>query len=186
MKTILKKSLFFALVASVVSITSCSKDENDPAVNPGPTNPTDTSAVLTERTGGIIYNILAPNGFPGAWNLVGDSAVSSSGVQGIKDLQDKSYVDSALGAVFAKKWGSVSGSLFAKVNTFDYATATAAKADTAYLAATPTAQTEVLAAGDIYIVRNTRLPHNYAVVKITAVNETPSDNKDNITFTYKK
>lgn len=171
--------LMIGLVSSV-AFTACEKEEEDPT----PTQ-TDTSAVLVEKTGGIIYNLQGPN--LGAWDLVNDAAVGAAGSATIKDLIDMSSVDST-GVVFPKKWTTSTGTTFVKADaSFDYANVTENKAHAAFDAGTSASSTGVLAAGDIYIAHNdTRFEHGVTVIKIVAVNETTNNNLDNITFVYKK
>lgn len=179
----MKKNLRFLLMLGMavsIGFTACEEEED---TTPTPT-PTDTSTVLVEKTNGVVWNFQGPN--QGAFDLVGEAGVSSTGSNTIKDLVDNSTVGTG-GVVFPKTWGTANGTTFVKASsTFDYAAVTEDKAKAAYDAGTAASSTGVLAAGDIYIAKNTRFPNNYVVIKITTVTETPSDNLDKIDFTYKK
>ncbi len=139
---------------------------------------------LTEKVNGIVSNVQGPN--QGAFDLVGEARVSSSGSASIKDLLDQSTV-SPNGVVYTKTFGSGNGTTFVKAgSSFSYATATNTSAASEFGAGSASASTAVLAVGDVYIAKNSRFSNGHVVIKITAVNETSSDNTDNITFTYKK
>lgn len=145
---------------------------------------TDAGVKLTESTNGVVANIQGPD--KGAFDLVTGAAVSSSANEDVKDIKDQSTV-SGTGVVFAKTWGTGNGTKFVKAAaSFDYANASNSSAAAAFAAGTSASSTAVLAAGDVYILQNSRYTNGFVVVKITAVNETAADNKDNITFTYKK
>lgn len=179
MKKNIKLFLLAGLVASV-GFTSCS--EEDTTVTP--TTPTDTSAVLVEYANGVTWNLQGPN--QGAWDFVANAGVSSSGATQSKDIIDMSSVDPTLGVIFPKTWTTSNGTTFVKANNFNYAGATQAKADTAFLAGTATSTTGVLATGDVYIAKNARYSHSYVVIKVGTITETTTDNLDKIQFTYKK
>jgi hypothetical protein len=181
MKKNIQLFLLAGLVASV-GFTACS--EEDTTVTP--TTPTDTSAVLVEYTTGVVWNLQAPVGKLGAWDFVTNAGVSSSGAPQSKDIIDMSSVDPTIGVIFPKTWTTSNGTTFVKANNFNYAGATQAKADTAFLAGTATSTTGVLATGDVYIAKNARYSHSYVVIRVGTINVTTTDNLDNIEFTYKK
>lgn len=181
MKKNFKLFLMLGLVASI-GFTACSEEEETPTPTP---TPTDSSAVLTQASAvGIVWNFQGPN--KGAYDLLNDTERGAAEAANLKDLVDQAFIDST-GVVYPKTLGTANGSLFVKASsTFDYATITENKAKAAFDAGTATSKTDVLVAGDVYIVKNARFTNNYVVVKILTVNLTPSDNLDNITFNYKK
>jgi len=135
-----------------------------------------------ENTSAILYNLMAPTGYLGAWDLVNNVGVASSGSETSKDMANKST--SGTGWIPGWSTGTGNTTAFVKDNSLTYATATLEDITAAYtlgsssITITPTV-------GDIYVAK-LRGASNYALIKVTAINTTASDNLDNITFTYKK
>jgi hypothetical protein len=106
-----------------------------------------------------------------------------------KDLMD--MTTSAM-AQFSKIWGSDNKGKFVKVTTDDFTNANT----TTYLynlwkanSATATAQTAVLAVGDVYLVKSGQdLPFNLYIVKVTKIQDLPAigNHNDYVEFSYKK
>ena len=111
---------------------------------------------------------------------------NSSAIQ--KDLMDMST--SAM-AQFSKIWGSDNNGKFVKVTSNDFTNAST----TTFLytlwkanSATATAQTSVLAIGDVYIVKTGQdLPFNLYIIKVTNIQDIPTigNHNDYIEFSYK-
>jgi hypothetical protein len=95
-------------------------------------------------------------------------------------------------AQFSKIWGSDNKSKFVKVSSNDFTNAST----TTYLyniwkanSATATAQTAVLAVGDVYLVKSGQdLPFNLYLIKVTKIQDiaTIGNHNDYIEFSYKK
>ncbi len=132
-----------------------------------------------ENTAGVIWNLIGPN--QGAWDLVANVGKSSTDADADKDMINTSTV--SLGWVNA--WTAGNSTMFVKDNSFDYAAGTLEDAQTAYSNGSASATVTTPAVGDIYIAK-LRGGSDYAVIKITGVTETASDNLDNIAFSYKK
>lgn len=131
------------------------------------------------NTSGVVWNFIGPN--PGAWDLVANVGKSSGDAAADKDMINTSTV--SLGWVNA--WTAGNSTLYVKANSFDYTAGTLEDAQTAYAGGTGAATVTAPAVDDIYIAK-LRGGTNYAVIKITAVTVTPSDNLDKINFSYKK
>lgn len=105
-----------------------------------------------------------------------------------KDLMDMST--SAM-AQFSKIWGSDNKSKFVKVTSNDFTNASI----TTFLydlwkanSATATAQTAVLAVGDVYLVKSGQdLPFNLYIIKVTKIQDiaTIGNHNDYVEFSYK-
>ncbi|MBI5540125.1 MAG: hypothetical protein HY951_08705 [Bacteroidia bacterium] len=135
-----------------------------------------------ENTSGVVWNLIGAN--QGAWDLAANAGVSSGGTETSKDMKNTSTV--ALGWVNAWTTGTGNTTLYVKAAAgFDYTAATVESATAAYAAGTGAATVTSPAQNDIYIAK-LRGGSNYAVIKITSVVETPSDNLDKIAFSYKK
>ena len=143
-----------------------------------------TTPMNTEKTDGVIWNIIGAN--KGAWDLVNDVAMSSSDTEGNKDMKNTTTTASQSPNVFEAEWtvGNGNTSTFVKDNTFDYTNATIEAATTAFNNGSATNTVSSVATGDIYIAK--LRDGNYAVIKITNVVITTSDNNDKIEFSYKK
>ncbi len=139
---------------------------------------------LTEKADQTIYNVLAPTGFYGAYNLETLTGVSSTATD--KDMQD--MTPSGTG-VYSKGWDGANGTVFVKANSFDYASANWATAKAAFAAGTSTSSVTNAALNDIYIAK-LRNQDNYAVIKVTAVVDDgqvgAGKNQDHIKFNVKK
>lgn len=147
---------------------------------------------------GVIYHILGP--YQGAWDLVNDEGVSEGGsanryTGSNKDMINIENVDPG---DFIHGWVAGNTTRFVKVTGFDYANATVEGAKAAYESGSPigdhsysagdtgTGNPVMVSEGDI-IVAKIRGNDEYAVIKIEAINDTGvEDNKDDITFSYKK
>lgn len=142
--------------------------------------PTPAGTVLAyENTVGVIWNFIGPN--QGAWDLVANTGKSSGDAAADKDMINSSTVS----AGWVNAWAAGNSTLFVKANSFDYTAGTLEDAQTAYAGGTASATVTAPAANDIYIAK-LRGGSNYAVIKITSVTETASDNLDKINFSYKK
>ena len=106
-----------------------------------------------------------------------------------KDLMD---MTTSSMAQFSKIWGSDNKGKFVKVSANDFTNANT----TTYLynlwkanSATATAQTAVLAPGDVYLVKTGQdLPFNLYIVKVTKIQDLPAlgNHNDYVEFSYKK
>ena len=135
-----------------------------------------------ENTSAILYNLMAPTGYLGAWDLVSNVGVASSGSETSKDMANKST--SGTGWIPGWSTGTGNTTAFVKDNSLTYATATLEDITAAYTSGSSSI-TITPTVGDIYVAK-LRGASNYALIKVTAINTTASDNLDNITFTYKK
>lgn len=143
----------------------------------------DAEVALSEKTNGEVFNLQGSG--KGAFDLKAGVAKSSGDADADKDIVDQSTV-SPTGVVFPKTWGTKNAALFVKASSsFNYTNATNNSAYVEFAKGSSSSSTAALAVGDVYIVKNTRFTNGYVVVKITEVNETSSDNLDNIKFTYK-
>jgi len=136
----------------------------------------------------LIYN--ANNtGFESAYDLNKGVPLLKSASATQKDLMDMST--SAM-AQFSKIWGSDNKGKFVKVTANDFTNANT----TTYLynlwkanSAAATAQTAVLAPGDVYLVKTGQdLPFNLYIIKVTKIQDLPAigNHNDYIEFSYKK
>jgi len=147
---------------------------------PAPT----TTAMTDEHTDGVIWNIIGAN--KGAWDLVNNVAMASSDADADKDMVNTTTTGSQTPNVFEEAWTTGAGNttMFVKDNSFDYANATVEAATAAYNNGTASKDVTGVAANDIYIAK--LRDGNYAVIKVTNVVVTTTDNKDKIEFSYKK
>ena len=129
---------------------------------------------------GQVWNVRGPN--KGAYDLVGDSAVAASVTDLIKDLQDQTGND----LLFTPQWSSNNNTEFVRDNSLNFDSASLQDVVDAYNNGTPSATTPVLLNGDVIIASNARFPKGYVLIRVDQVSNTPADNLDNITFTYKK
>ncbi len=142
-----------------------------------------TASLGTEVTGAFFH--IEGLG-TGAWDLVGDQAMSSSDPDSDKDMMNTDMA----GVTFTGSWeaGTGNGSMFVLAAGFDYAAATEQSAMDAFNAGTASASVSNPADGEIYIakVRGT----DYMVIKIVDVDPTDmtsgGGNDGKITFDYKK
>ncbi len=143
-----------------------------------------TTPMNTEKTDGVIWNIIGQN--KGAWDLVNDVAMSTSDTEANKDMKNTTTTASQTPNVFEEEWtvGTGNTTTFVKDNTFDYTNATVEAATTAYNNGTSVTTVSNVAVNDIYIAK--LRDGNYAVIKVTNVAVTASDNNDKIEFSYKK
>jgi len=145
----------------------------------------------TSKTGQKLYNICSSS-FPSAYNLQTLAGVSATadGTTGFITVGD--------GADFAQQtgiancgtfngWVGQNSTTFVKAGSgFDYSNATRNSAEAEFEEGTASGTVTGVAQGDIYIA-NVRGAGNYAVIRITAVNNTPSDNNnDSYEFEVKK
>lgn len=142
---------------------------------------TSNTPLAYENTAGVIWNLVGP--YQGAWDLGINAGVSSSGAESSKDMKNTSNV--TLGWINEWTTGTGNSTLYVKANVFDYNNATVESATSAYAAGTAVSTVTNPATNDIYIAK-LRGGSNYAVVKITNVVVTASDNLDKIEFSYKK
>lgn len=171
-----KKVLGIGLLVVPITFTGCltDDDDDDPDVAVG-------TALSAEKTD-TVWNLQGPN--KGAYNLVTGVQVGAAEAAATKDLVDMAVVATA-GVTWPKTLTSLNGTLFVKPSGFDYANATDSSTIKAYAAAgTGAAVTPVLAANDI-IIAKLRGGSRYAAIKVLAVTETASDNKDYFYFGFR-
>jgi hypothetical protein len=136
----------------------------------------------------LIYN--ARNaGFENAYDLNKGVGLLTSANATLKDLMDKTTPTMDQ---FSKIWGSDNNGKFVKVTSNDYTNAST----TTYLynlwkanSAAATAQTAVLAVGDVYLVKSGQdLPFNLYIVKVTKIQDLTAigNHNDYVEFGYKK
>lgn len=136
----------------------------------------------------LIYN--ANNvGFDLAYDLNKGVGLQKNDPATQKDLMD--MTTSAM-PQFSKIWGSDNKGKFVKVTANDFTNANT----TTYLynlwkanSATATAQTSVLAVGDVYLVKSGQdLPFNLYIIKVTKIQDLPAigNHNDYVEFSYKK
>ncbi|HAO99604.1 MAG TPA: hypothetical protein DCQ83_06125 [Fibrobacteres bacterium] len=173
-----KKLLIAGLAVATMALTGCLTDDKKDST---PTDP--AVKIAFESMNDTIWNLQGPK--KGAFDLLGDSAVSASKSDSIKDAKDMSSVGTSA-IVFPKTWTSTNGTMFVTAAAgFSYDSATDSTAIRGYKAGTPSATTKVLAAGDI-ILAKIRGGSKYAVIKIKTVTETSADNLDFVAFSYKR
>lgn len=179
MKKVSVGGMFIGAMVLVTSLsfTGCltKEEEKDP-------DPVDNSKALTTEKMDTIWNVKGPN--KGAYNLVSGVAVSEGDANANKDAVDMGVLAGGV-VTWPKTLNSLNGTMFVTAaSSFTYATATDSTLIKAYAAGTAAATTKVLAAGDV-ILAKLRGGNTYAAIKIIAVTETPSDNKDYIHFGYR-
>lgn len=132
-----------------------------------------------ENTAGVLWSLIAPAGYYGAFDLAHNEGLSSSVGDTEKDMKNNST------SGWSPQWISGNATTYVKANTFDYAAGTHEDAATAFTSGTAATFPITPAVNDIYIAK-LRAGSNYAVIKITNIYDSPSDNLDKIEFTYKK
>ncbi|MBI4646354.1 MAG: hypothetical protein HY738_07125 [Bacteroidia bacterium] len=138
---------------------------------------------VTTHTG-VIWNLIGPN--QGAWDLVANVGLSSGASSTLKDMKNTTTVASPAPYIFNNEWTAMNTTLFVKNNSFDYINTTLySVVDAAYNAGSPVSTVSNVAVNDIYIVK-LRGTSDYAVLKVTNITLTSSDNLDKIDFEYKK
>ncbi|MDB5256238.1 MAG: hypothetical protein JWM14_933 [Chitinophagaceae bacterium] len=144
----------------------------------------------TSKADQKLYNICSSQ-FPSAYNLQTLSGVSATAAQGTGIITVGSGADFAQQTGIAacgtfNGWVGQNGTTFVKAgSSFDYSNATRNLATTTYTSGTAVSTVTGVSVGDIYVA-NVRGAGNYAVIRITAVNSTTSDNDDNYVFDVKK
>lgn len=136
----------------------------------------------------LVYNA-RNTGFENAYDLNKGVGLLTNSSATLKDLMDKT---SSTMDQFSKIWGSDNNSKFLKVTANDYTNAST----TTYLynlwkanSATATAQTAVLVAGDVYLVKSGQdIPFNLYLIKVTKIQDvaTIGNHNDYVEFSYKK
>ena len=136
----------------------------------------------------LVYNS-NNTGFEIAYDLNKGVGLLKNAAATQKDLMDMST--SAM-AQFSKIWGSDNQSKFVKVTSNDFTNAST----TTFLytlwkanSATATAQTSVLAVGDVYLVKSGQdLPFNLYIIKVTKIQDIAKigNHNDYVEFSYKK
>lgn len=136
----------------------------------------------------LVYNA-RNTGFENAYDLNKGVGLLTSANATLKDLMDKttSTMDQ-----FSKIWGSDNNGKFVKVTSNDFTNAST----TTYLynlwkanSALATAQTAVLAVGDVYLVKSGQdLPFNLYIIKVTKIQDLTAigNHNDYVEFSYKK
>ena len=132
-----------------------------------------------------VYNIQGEE--LGAYDLNTETAKASSDLAANKDLLDLTPST----AEFSKSWGSGHGtSMFARVTATVFtnaSTTTGLEEEWDKVAATATSTIEDIETGDYILVKTGQADVSFDIfiIKVTAVEETPSDNFDYIEFSYK-
>jgi len=138
---------------------------------------------LVEKTG-YLYHIMGQ--LKGAYDLNGDSLVSSSTTATVKSLVNTDpSSDNSQPSSFTGSWNSGNGTEFVKANGFNYDGASI-KDQLVGAFAAGTSITEVTnpSVGDIYIANK---DNDYYAIKITGLNvDYTKSNHGQLTFTYKK
>lgn len=143
----------------------------------------DTMTPMTDEHNGVVNNLIGPN--EGAWDLVTNVAVAASGADDDKDMKNTTTTSSTAPEIFEAEWTAMNATMFVKDNSFAYADATVEGATAAYEAGSPVSTVSGVTTGDVYIAK-LRGGDDYAVILITDVVVTNSDNNDKIEFSYKK
>jgi hypothetical protein len=176
-------------VDDVVTYTFTAKDANGQTASTSvKISVIPPTAPLIGFSAQLIYNA-RNTGFENAYDLNKGVGLLTSANATLKDLMDKttSTMDQ-----FSKIWGSDNNSKFVKVTSNDYTNAST----TTYMynlwkanSAAATAQTAVLALGDVYLVKSGQdLPFNLYLVKVTKIQDLPAigNHNDYVEFGYKK
>jgi hypothetical protein len=144
----------------------------------------------TKKTDQRIYNICSAN-TPSAYNLQSLTGVSATADAGTGVITVGSGADFVQQSGIAScgtfnGWVGQNGTTFVKASSsFDFSNATRNQAATAFTNGTAVSTVTGVSVGDVYIA-NVRGAGNYAVIRITAVNSTSTDNNDNYVFDVKK
>lgn len=138
-----------------------------------------------ENTSAILYNLQGPTGYKGAWDLVANVAKASADASADKDMKNTTPNPPTGTYGFTVEWVAMNSTMFVSASSLTYATATLEDITAAYAAGTPTATVTTPTVNSLYVAK-LRGGSNYALIKVTAINTTTSDNLDNITFSYKK
>lgn len=144
----------------------------------------------TSKTAEKLYNICSSS-FPSAYNLqtlagVSATADGTTGLITVGDGADLAQQTGIANCGTFNGWVGQNSTTFVKANSsFDYSSASRNSARTEFNNGTATGTVTGVAAGNIYIA-NIRGAGNYAVIRITAVNSTTTDNNDNYQFDVKK
>lgn len=135
---------------------------------------------LAAEMDGMFYHVEGE--LHGAFDLDGDATVGLNGATTTKSMINTD----AAGVTFTGAWNSGNGTMFAKVNSFDFANATVESLATAVAGATFVADVTP-ANNDIYIAKR---DVRYYVIKITdvdaAYNTNTGGNTGKLSFKYRK
>lgn len=142
-----------------------------------------TDTPMTDAQTGVINNLIGAS--QGAWDLVANAGVSSSGDAADKDIANTTTTGSTAPETFETEWEALNATMFVMDAGFDYANATVEAATAAFAAGTATATVSGVANGDVYVAK-LRGGDDYAVIRITNVDVTTDNNDDKIEFEYKK
>lgn len=148
-------------------------------------NFTVTGPTFTITKSGKFFNINAPVGQNGAYDLDGDSTVSASSSNNVKSLKNTDIP----GATFTGSWTSGNNTYFAPANNYNFNAASVDDAIGLYNAAQFLGQVSNNVynplVGNIYVAFNAG---KYYVIKITSINpsSTSKGNTGKITFDYLK
>lgn len=136
--------------------------------------------LVQEADSGLVWNVSGPK--KGAWDLAGDSAVSASSSELVKDVKDTSSP-----TTFTPSWipGTGNNSTYVRTTTYDWDNATDVSARNAYNAGLAKSTTGSLSVGD-YVIVKIRGGNDYVVIKVVQVDVTTADNLDFVKFIYKK
>ena len=160
------------------------RDKNDNVKTATYTVTTATQDELVEKTG-YLYHISGP--LQGAYDLKGDSLVSSTGSETVKYMINTDPAsDNTQPSSFTGSWNSGNGTEFVKADGFDYDGATIKDQIVgAFLGGESMTEVNNPSVGDIYIANN---GNEYYAIKITSINVdyTAKSNNGQMTFTYKK
>ncbi|MDF2455813.1 MAG: hypothetical protein K0R51_1806 [Cytophagaceae bacterium] len=138
----------------------------------------------TGKTGQKLYNICSAE-YPSAYNLEDQTGVTATvagdGTIIVGPNADLTQQSGEANCGTFNGWVGQNGTAFVKANDFDWENASAHSAGMAYASGAPTYAVNNVQSGDIYIAK-LKGTNTYSVFKITAVNNTGSNNDDNYVF----
>lgn len=136
----------------------------------------------------ILHNINAGTELYGSWDFVNNTGVSSTAAASSRDMVNTTpkTTPNLVSGIY-----SLSGTMFVKANSLDYANVTLSDAMAAYAGGTPESGSNDpasdfdIATGDV-VVAKLRGGSDYVVVKIVDIYDADNNDGDKITFSYKK
>jgi len=149
---------------------------------------TDPSTPFGSPRSGSIYNLAAASTYGVAFDLVNNVTKLTTDPDAVKDMCNTTVVASAPAPyAFQNEWIAKNTTKFVDVTAagFDYLAPTFGTAKAAFEAGTQTSTITGVLANRMYVAKLRGLDE-YAVIKISSVDLTTSDNLDKINFTYKK
>jgi hypothetical protein len=145
-----------------------------------------TLTPMDNEYSGTIYNSLGDN--PDAWDLILNNSLSyGSGDENI-DIYNNTTSMYVAPYKFNNGWESLNGTLFLRINYYEYENCYLESAIDAFSGASlmqPSTFTYGVEAEDIFVAR-LRETDNYTIIKVINVDYTEDDNLDKIDFVYKK